>query len=63
VAERGVQSAGVVNLIDEAWKVSGDVFEGFVVHQIDGLAFAKIIGVNDLIDPIRRNSSRKVAAA
>src|SRR6266481_604888 len=37
VAERGVESSGVVDLIDKAWKVSGDVFESFVIHQIDGL--------------------------
>jgi hypothetical protein len=32
-----VESAGVVDLIDKAWKIGGDVFESFVVHQIDGL--------------------------
>ena len=37
VAKRGVEPAGVVDLIDKAWKVGGDVFEGFVIHQIDGL--------------------------
>src|SRR6478672_9962060 len=37
VAERGVESAGVVDLIDKAWKIGGDVFESFVIHQIDGL--------------------------
>ena len=29
VAERGVQSAGVVDLIDKAWKERPDVFESF----------------------------------
>src|SRR6478609_6817774 len=37
VAERGVESAGVVDLIDKAWKIGGDVFESFVIHQMDGL--------------------------
>ena len=32
-----MESAGVVDLIDKAWKIGGDVFEGFVIHQIDGL--------------------------
>jgi hypothetical protein len=32
-----MESAGVVDLIDKAWKIGGDVFESFVIHQIDGL--------------------------
>ena len=32
-----MEFAGVVDLIDKAWKIGGDVFEGFVIHQIDGL--------------------------
>ena len=28
---------GCVDLIDKAWKIGGDVFESFVIHQIDGL--------------------------
>jgi hypothetical protein len=32
-----VESAGVVNLVDEAGKVGCDVLEGFVCHQIHGL--------------------------
>jgi hypothetical protein len=32
-----VQSAGVVDLIDEVRKASGHVFEGFVIHQVDSL--------------------------
>jgi hypothetical protein len=32
-----VESAGVVDLIDKAWKIGGDVFESLVIHQIDGL--------------------------
>ena len=37
IAERGVQSACVVDLIDEARKVGRDVLEGLVGHRIDGL--------------------------
>ena len=32
-----MEYAGVVDLIDKAWKIGGDVFESFVIHQIDGL--------------------------
>ena len=32
-----LMSEGVVDLIDKAWKFGGDVFESFVIHQIDGL--------------------------
>jgi hypothetical protein len=35
IAERRVQSAGVVALIDEARKVGSDVFENLVGHRID----------------------------
>src|SRR5580693_9507698 len=42
VAERGVESSGVVDLIDKAWKVSGNVVEGFVIHQIDGLDLKRL---------------------
>ena len=34
VAERGVQPAGVVDLVNEAGKIRGDVLERFVVHQV-----------------------------
>ena len=37
IAERGMESASVVNLVDEAWKIGCHILEGFVVHQIDGL--------------------------
>ena len=36
IAERGVEYAGIVDLIDEAWKVSRNVLESFVGHQIHG---------------------------
>jgi len=32
-----MEPAGVVDLIEKAWKIGGDVFESFVIHQIDGL--------------------------
>ena len=32
-----MEFAGVVDLINKAWKICGDVFESFVIHQIDGL--------------------------
>jgi hypothetical protein len=32
-----MESASVVNLVDEAGKIHGHILEGFVVHQIDGL--------------------------
>src|ERR1700688_4356064 len=37
ITERGMESASVVNLVDEAGKISCHILEGFVVHQIDGL--------------------------
>src|SRR5262249_47782813 len=36
VAERGVQPASVVDLVNEAGKIRGDVLECFVVHKVDG---------------------------
>jgi hypothetical protein len=37
IAERGLESARVVSLVDEAWKISGDVLEGFRSPSDDGL--------------------------
>ena len=37
IAERGMESASIVTLVDEAGKISSHILEGFVVHQIDGL--------------------------
>src|SRR5271170_6347579 len=37
-----MKSAGVVNLVDEAGKISGYILEGFVVHQIDGLDLQRL---------------------
>lgn len=31
-----MQPAGVVDLINEAGKIGDDIFECFVVHQVDG---------------------------
>jgi hypothetical protein len=42
VAERGVESAAVVDLIDEVQKVGGHALEGFVIHQIDRLDFKRL---------------------
>ena len=37
-----MQSADVVDLIDKAWKVGGDIFERLVIHQIDGLDLKRL---------------------
>jgi len=37
-----VQSADVVDLIDKAWKVGGDIFERLVIHRIDGLDLKRL---------------------
>ncbi len=37
IAERGVQSFGVVNLIDEVRKIRGHVLECLVSGQVNGL--------------------------
>jgi hypothetical protein len=42
-----VESAGVVNLIDNAWNIGGDDFECFVIHQIDGL---DLKGLHETLD-------------
>src|SRR6516162_1754494 len=36
IAQRGVESASIVNLVDEAGKIGCNVLEGFVGHQIHG---------------------------
>ena len=36
-AERGVRSAGVVDLLDESGRAYADVFERLVVRQVDRL--------------------------
>jgi hypothetical protein len=38
VAECGVQSACVVDLVNEAGKARGDLLERFVVHEVDGIS-------------------------
>ena len=40
-----MEFAGVVDLIDKAWKIGGDVFESFVIHQIDGLDLKGLLGI------------------
>ena len=42
IAERGVEPAGVVDLIDKSWKVGGHVFEDVVFHQVDGLDLQRL---------------------
>src|SRR5215813_11795647 len=42
VAERGVQPASVVDLVNEAGKIRGDVLECFVVHKIDGFDLQRL---------------------
>jgi hypothetical protein len=37
-----VQAADVVDLIDKAWKVGGDIFERLVIHQIGGFDFKRL---------------------
>ena len=52
IAERGMQPAGVVDLIDEARKVGGHILEGFVVHQVDGFGlqrFHKTLGLGIVV--------------
>src|SRR6185436_5424080 len=47
-----MESAGVVDLIDKAWKIGGDVFVSFVIHQIDGLdlkGFHEALGLGIVI--------------
>jgi hypothetical protein len=42
VAERGVQPASAVDLVNEAAKIRGDVLERFVVHQVDGIDLQRL---------------------
>src|SRR5262245_31885805 len=42
VAERGVQPASVVDLVNEAGKIRGDVLECFVVHKVDGFDLQRL---------------------
>ena len=37
IAQGGMETTSVVDLVDEPWKVLGDVGEGFVGHRIDRL--------------------------
>src|SRR6516162_7676545 len=37
-----LQTASVVDLVDEPWKVPGDVVEGFVGHRIDGFDLERL---------------------
>src|SRR5258708_40219681 len=42
ISESGVQPSGVVDLVDEARKIGGHVFEGLVFHQVDGLDLQRL---------------------
>src|SRR5262249_41726745 len=42
VAERGVEPASVVDLVNEAGKIRGDVLECFVVHKVDGFDLQRL---------------------
>ena len=37
-----METASVVDLVDEPWKVPGDVVEGFVGHRIDGFDLERL---------------------
>jgi hypothetical protein len=43
IAQRGMESASVVNLIDEAGKISCNVLKDFVGHQIHGFTPARAL--------------------
>ena len=63
IAERGMKAFAIVNLVDEPWKVGGDILERLVGRQVDGLnlqlfmklsALALSYGLpRRLIEPIR----------
>jgi hypothetical protein len=42
IAQSGVETAAVVDLVDESRKVLGDVCEGFVGHRIDGFDLERL---------------------
>src|SRR6267154_42313 len=42
ISERGVESSGVVDLVDEARRIGGHVFEGLVFHQADGFDLQRL---------------------
>ena len=48
IAQRGMASASVVNLIDEAGKISCSILEGFVGHQIHGFNFSVFMKLSAL---------------
>jgi hypothetical protein len=45
VAERGVETTGVVDVIDKAWKIGGDVFESFGASVVRNSAPAFVFQV------------------
>jgi hypothetical protein len=48
VPERGMESAGVVDGIDEPGKVGGDVFEGLIGHQVPASTFKVLMNLSAL---------------
>ena len=42
IAERGVESASVVDLIDKARKIGSDVLESFVGHRVHGFDLERL---------------------
>jgi hypothetical protein len=48
VAERGAEPPGVVRRRQEAGKIGGDIREGFVVLQVDGLYLQRLDAVLEL---------------
>src|SRR5271168_3667733 len=42
IAQSGMETASVVDVVDEPWKVLGDVGEGFVGHRIDGFDLERL---------------------
>jgi hypothetical protein len=37
-----VETAGIVDLVDESRKIVGDISEGFIGHRIDGLDLERL---------------------
>ena len=58
IAERGVEPPCVVDLVDEAGKIGGDILESIVVHQVDGFDLQRLhealgLGVMGWTPPVR----------
>ena len=42
IAQGGMETASVVDLVDESRKIVSDIFEGFVGHRIDGFDLERL---------------------